>query len=501
MSRKNRGHSSAPTADENTELEGQDVTGGETSQDNAQDLTEGLENNDESNSNVGADQSGPGSEDGAGLDTDLSDDLEPSHPVSPAVGEGDDVFLVPAGVVKADGVVSIEVANAPVLETPIDETSALDKPDEQSQDGNATTDPAPEPSAETVVVEPTPDPIPAQVAEEELAPAPTPAVLPIRQRLAGKLESDALAALDNKALILFEEKRMLPNKTSHNEWPVDLRRTKDMNTWSDGALLDWLNGEISTPRGVLAEALGDELFRRYKLPSNWTLESAATFIATGVKPAYTASGVLLEDRSRDTTPLNHWTFKDIKAGLLGEIKTGTHSKDSLVKVLRQRLGLSNATSQEKILESLTTDADEASMDDTILTAKLSEFKAAMLPNGKVLSSISAGKAQVVLWNTIADVLKRDPQTFHEGWLKLLNFVNTEYSTLFTPERARKGWAQINLPTTTLATFEDVLTLLINTRHGATRMQDAKMHKIEHMLRYASEAERMNVVNFYTTHGQ
>lgn len=510
MSRKNRGNSNTPAADDNTELDSQDVTGNETTQNEAQDPTEGLETGNESNGDVDGDQSGAGSEDVAGLDADLSDDNAQPIPSPDDVAE--EVFLVPDNVVKADGVVKVEVTHAPVLEAPVNEAPAVDKPDEQGTAGDAPIEPAPEPVTEPVVTGTEPDPEPAPFVEEsnediagveepEPTPEPTPVVLPIRQRLIGQMESDALAALDNKALILFEEKRMMPTKTSHNEWPVDLRRTKDMNTWTDGALVDWLNGEIKTPRNVLAETLTDELFRRYKLPSNWTLESAATFIKTGVKPAYTTSGVLVEDRARDTTPLNHWAFKDIKAGLLGEIDTGDNSKDDLVKALRKRLGLSNATSQEKILESLTSDTDEATMDDTILDAKLNEYKAAMTPKGKVLSAVSAGEAQSVLWGIISSVLKRDPQTFHEGWVKLLNFVNSEYATLFTPERARKGWAQIKLPKTVLATFEDVLTLLIMTRHGATRMQDAKQHKIEHMLRYATEAERMNVVNFYTVHGQ
>jgi len=495
MSRKNRGQSNTPTPGDSADLQGQDVEDNETSQNDAQDLTEGLGNSDEDSSDVGSDQSWAGAEDVSGLDSDLL--LDDATQVQKLGAGAEEAFVVPSDAINADGVVSTDVTNAPSLESGVVEAPTVDSQDVQGTAGDATIEPAPEPSAETATAAPEPIPAPAPVEEA----AQDHATLPIRQRLAGLLEADALAALDNKGLILFEEKRMLPVKTSHNEWPVDLRRTKDMTTWSDGALVDWLNGEINTPRNVLAEALADELYRRYKLPANWSLESASAFIATGVKPEYTLSGVLIADRARDNTPLNHWAFKDIKAGLLDEIEIGTHSKDDLVSALRSRLGLSNATSQEKILESLNANTDEATMDDSILDARLSSFKAAMTPQGKVLSAISAGEAQASLWSIILDVLKRDPQTFQEGWVKLLNFVNTEYNTLFTPERARKGWAQIKLPKTTLATFEDVLTLLINTRNGATRMQDAKQHKIVHMLRYATEEQRMNVVNFYTVHGQ
>lgn len=507
MGRKNRGNNTdVPAEGESTELVGQVVDNEETSQAASGDVVDDVGAKDEDSSDVG----GPGAEPGTeNADLELGSDLhEDSGSVSPVDLEVDPaqpklldilspeehaaiqevIVPVESVTIAEDGAVIVNVPEVPVNEAPVPEAPAVVQPDVQSE---ASPEPAPEPEAEP---EPAPVPEEPEVAEK-------PAVVTLRQKLIGKLEADALAAFDSASLTLFDEKRVMPNKTSHNEWPVDIRRTKNMNTWTDGALVDWANGEIKTPPAVTAEALHDELYRRYRLPGNWTEAAAIEFINTGKKPEATASGVLLEDRTRSAAPLHHWTFKEIKAALLGEIDTLNHATEDLVKVLRQRMGLSNATSQENILASLTNGTDEASMDNTLLDAKLNEYKQAMTSKGANLSADTASKAQVVLYETIRKVMGRDPQAFHEGWLKLLNFVNTEYNVLFTPEKARKGWSMMQLSATAGRTFEDVLTLLLNTRHPATRAADARQHNIERMLKYVTEHERQNVIGFYQQLGQ
>lgn len=501
MSKKNRGNSPELSAEaELAELMAQDAGGEQTSQNEPEGSVIDNGTVDESNGTVGSAGSEPGTEDATGeLVTDLPADSGP---------EG----------------VSVELTNediaAPEIDGTIPETPALDNADASSEASDPASGSEPvflelapaieEPAAvpeEPVIAEQVAqvasvtkvgDAVVVEVAESEVE---RPAVQKLRERLAGVLDGDALAAFDSVALTLFDEKRVIPQKTSHLEWPVDIRRTKNMSTWTDGALVDWANGEIKTPPGIEEAALHDELYRRYRLPGNWTESAAVHYINTGVKPAYTDKGVLIEDRTRATAIIQHWTFKELKAALLGEIDTLGHATEDLVKVLRQRLGLSEATSHEKILESLNTDTDEVTMDNVLLDAKLSEFKNAITSKGANLSADSAGKAQKVLAETIRKVMAREPQAFHEGWLKLLNFVNAEYNTLFTPEKARRGWAQINLSVSAVRTYEDVLTLLINTRNPATRAQDVKQHNIERMLKYVSEADRQNVIQFYQSAGQ
>lgn len=507
MSRKNRGNNTDTSVQgADAQAVGQVADNEQTSQTAPEGAAEDNGAKDEVNSDVG----GPGDESGAeNADLELGADLHDDSGSVPAVSELADpeqpklmdilspeehaaiqevVVTAESVTIAEDGAVVVNVPEVPTDDAPVPEAPDVVQPDVQSE---ASPEPEPEPEA---------DPEPAPVSEEPEV-AEKPAVVSLRKKLAGKLEADALAAFDQAALTLFDEKRVMPNKTSHLEWPVDVRRTKSMSTWTDGALVDWANGEIKTPAGISTEVLHDELYRRYRLPGNWTEAAAVEYINTGKKPETTPSGVLLEDRARAATPLHQWTFKEIKAALLGHIDSSNHKPEDLVKVLRQRMGLSNATSQDKILETLDNGTDEATMDNTLLDAKLGEYKQAMTKKGANLSVTSAADAQVVLYETIRSVMARDPQTFHEGWLKLLNFVNTEYNVLFTPERARKGWSHLQLSQTAGRTFEDVLTLLINTRQPATRAADARQHNIERMLKYVNEHERQNVIGFYQQLGQ
>jgi len=503
MGRKNRGNTTDTSSqDDTTELVGQVADNDETSQAAPEGVADTNGNSNEDSGNVGGSGTELGTEN---ADEQLAADLPPadSQDLAPVIdntlseralatpydiADGEVVQLTDPEPPKLADILSTEeqaaiaevAAENPVAEEPLQEVVVTAESVTIAQDG--------------AVLVNVPDPVEATEVEK-------PATVSLRKKLTGKLEADALAAFDQSALTLFDEKRVMPNKTSHLEWPVDIRRTKNMATWTDGALVDWANGEIKTPPGILAETLHDELYRRYRLPGNWTEAAAIEFINTGKKPEATANGVLLEDRARSAAPLTHWTFKEIKAALLGEIDTLNHKTEDLVKVLRQRMGLSNATSQDKILDSLNNGTDEASMDNTILDAKLAEYKQAMTSKGANLSAASAGEAQVVLYNTIRSVLQRDPQQFHEGWLKLLNFVNTEYNVLFVPEKARKGWAQMKLSVAAGRTFEDILSLLINTRQPATRAQDARQYKLERILQYVTEPERQNVINFYQQLGQ
>lgn len=509
MSKKNRGNNTGTSVqDGTTEVVGQVADVNETSQEAPESALSDNGVVDESNGDVGGVGAEPGAEN---ADTELVADVSPvpesdvapvdvlTDPVAPTLGdllsteeqEALAEVIVPVESVtrNGDGSLTVNVSEEPTDDIVEPEAPALDQSNDQGEGSDDTR------TVQPPVVE-EPAPLASEPEAEEVVEPEKPAVVSQRKRLEGKLEADALAAFDAAGLTLFEEKRVMPNKTTHLEWPVDIRRNKNMTTWTDGALLDWANGEIKTPAAVSAEALWDELYRRYRLPGNWTEASAVEYLNSGKKPEATARGVLLEDRTRAASPLNHWTFKEIKAALLGEIDTLSHSKEDLVKVLRQRLGLSSATSQEKLLDSLNETTDEVTMDNTILEAKLNEYKQAMISKGANLSAASAGEAQVSLYDVIRKVMARDPQSFHEGWLKLLNFVNAEYNTLFTPIRARKGWNQMKLSVSAGRTFEFLMTLLIDTRHPATRVQDARQYNIERMLQNVTEQDRQNVIGFY-----
>lgn len=322
----------------------------------------------------------------------------------------------------------------------------------------------------------------------------------LRAKYADHLPVDALAAWDYETLYLYDTKRAMPMKTARGEWPVDVRRNRNLKTWSTGALLDWMEGKIAVTGGIDEDVIFAEIYRRNGLPGNWTHEDAVKFILEGVKPDYTVNGVLVNDRSRSAKPLEHWTHLELRSALLDEIES-KFSKDDLVVSLRKRLGLNDTYSVNRLMQTLAEASTEANMDNTLLKSKLQEFLDTM-SKGQHLTDGTAGKAHKMMWDTIRGVMQRDYAEFHEGWCILLDFINENYNKVFFPERARKGWAQIALSKGALATYEDLLTLMIATRDPATRMREAKPFILAQILRYvSSESERNNVVHFYNPEAQ
>ena len=317
----------------------------------------------------------------------------------------------------------------------------------------------------------------------------------LRTELAAVLPEIAVRAWPEEYLILYKKTGKFPDLTKRGNLPIDIRRKGDLRVWTSTELEDWLDGFIKTPNDVEPEAIQAEVFKRWKLPGNWTLDAAKAYIFKGEKPAYTKSGVLVEDATRNNSAIAHWSYKDLRAALLGEIES-RFSKDELVSHLRQRMGLNDSFGETALLKDLE-QQPEVSMDNVLLQAKLEEYKVAMTKNPQYLTEETAGKAQKMLYEAIRKVMKRDPADFTEGWLILLNFINVEYNKLFYPERARLGWSQVGLNKTALTTFEDLLTLMIFSREPRTRKAAAQIYKPEQILRHVpDERERQNVINFY-----
>ena len=317
----------------------------------------------------------------------------------------------------------------------------------------------------------------------------------LRTELTGHLPDSAIASWPEEYLILYKRTGKYPDLTKRGNLPVDIRRKGDLRVWSGSELEDWLDGFILTPRGVEPEDIQAEIYKRWKLPGNWPLAAAKAYIFNGEKPEYTKSGVLVDDATRNNSAIAHWSYKDLRAALLGEIES-RFSKDELVSHLRQRMGLNESFGETALLKDLE-QQPEVSMDDVLLKAKLEEYRVAMTKNPQYLTEETAGKAQKMLYDAIRKVMKRDPADFTEGWLILLNFINVEYNKLFYPERARIGWSQVGLNKTALSTFEDLLTLMIFSREPRTRKSAAQIYKPEQILRHVpNEQERQNVINFY-----
>lgn len=392
------------------------------------------------------------------------------------------------------------------------------EPDELPADGPEG-EPEPEPEGE----DPADEPEAPEAAPEAPAPesAPEPEVEPqadevkwlttddlvrdvteksqdLRILLAGKLSPEQLAAWSTEQLNDYKEFGLQPALTIRGNWPYDARRGHDLKSWDASVFLDFLDGLIILPKSISEDEIYDEIYRRYRLPANWPIDDAVTYIKTGVKPAYTSNNVLVKDRTRDIKTLSQWTFLEIRTALMGEIES-KFSKEELVGALRSRLGLSESYSAARLLESLNDTATEASVDNVLLKSKLDEFLAILTKDQRFLTDATVGKAHVMLYRAIRKVMQRDPQEFNEGWIIILDFINENYNKAFHPLIARKGYNFMELSAGNAATYEDLMTLMIHTRAPGSRVTNAKLYKLDQILRHVKvEAERMNVINFYAS---
>ena len=137
------------------------------------------------------------------------------------------------------------------------------------------------------------------------------------------------------------------------------------------------------------------------------------------------------------------------------------------------------------------------MYNSILRAKLDEYKTAITKNPGTQTEKTAGDCQTMLYKAIRQVTKRDHNEFVEGWNIILDFVNVNHSALFAPEKARRGWSQVALGKNQLQLFEDLLTLIIHTREPGNRSAMSKTYNLEVVLRHLPEEnERQNFFMYY-----
>jgi len=423
-------------------------------------------------------------------ENDVADSQDGADNEAPVPGDGDSNEEAPADTIAPD-------ETAPEPEPDVLEPGTEDVPDDSPTEGEevASEDPLDEsedPSEPEPIVEPEPEvePVAPKAASGKTA------LETIREELSGKLPLDALQAWDLKQLTEYKETGLQPAVTKRGNWPTDLRRGRDLRAWEPSVFLDFIEGTINVPNSMDEEEIYDEIYRRYNIPSNWTIEAATTYISGGGKPAYTANNVLVQDRMRDSKTLSQWTFLEIRTALLGEIES-KFSKEELVGALRVRLGLQETYSAKRLLENLNETPTEASVNNIMLKSKLDEFLVVMTKNPKHLTDQTAGVAQTMLYRAIRSVMQRDSQSFHEGWTIILDFINENYTKVFTEEKVRKGYSQMGISGGAAATFEDLMTLLVHTRKPASRVRDAKLYNLPNILRHVtSEQERTNVIHFY-----
>lgn len=287
-----------------------------------------------------------------------------------------------------------------------------------------------------------------------------------------------------------------PEKTQRGNWVYDARRGAVVTDWTADELLDFIEERLKFDAHFDQSLAWEEAYRRYKAPPAWTHADFREYVCTGVKPEYTESGLLVNDRQRDNKRPAHLTFKEIRGALLGEIEIKV-PREELMAQYRLRMNVGNGFSDERLLQSLPSSPTEVSMDNTFLVAKLEEYKTGMTRNDENLSEATAGQCQAMLYKAIRALLKRDYNEFNEGWNLLLDFVNENYAALFDPYKARRGWSQVNLNVSQLRFFEDLLSLVIATRSPIGRAQAARAYNLEVVMHHLPEEnERQNLQTYY-----
>lgn len=317
----------------------------------------------------------------------------------------------------------------------------------------------------------------------------------VREELKGVLPADYLAAWTDEDILAYKDVGITVPKTKDGFWVRDRRRGVNPRKWPSLELRAALRGELVYPRQVSEEDIYEALIIKYGLPGNWEYADVITFLDTGEKPAYTEAGVLIRDRSRALKRLDHWTCKELKAALVGQIES-KYDKEALLKVLKPRLGLSETYASGFLLKNLDV-TTESTMNNTLLASKLEEYKQARTKPGARLTEKSQGEAQGILYDAIRRTMKRESHEFKEGWCLILDFVHANNAKLFDGAKAFVGWAQIPMKGTQAQTFEDLLTLICATANPAERKSGAAKYQLKTILQYVvNEQERNNIIAFY-----
>lgn len=333
-------------------------------------------------------------------------------------------------------------------------------------------------------------------APEEPAPKDM-SVSQLRAKLEPIVGKDSASAWSREEMILYFEKGVQPSKTSRGNWIYDARRGLRVTLWSASELLDFVEGRLNLGLHTDEELVWDEVYSRYKVPTNWSREALRQFVCDGSIPEYTPAGVLINDRMRDQKKLGHLTYAEIKAALLKQIDV-KFSDSELIGQYRTRLGIGKSISDARLLAELPNQPNEVSMDNVILRSKLEEYKVGFTKNPTHLTEKTAGDCQGMLYKAVRDVMRREYADFAEGWNIILDFINDHYALLFSAEKARRGWPSVALSSQQLALFEDVLTLMIHTRDPKYRAQAAATYNLETILRHLPiESERRNLFMYYT----
>ena len=318
----------------------------------------------------------------------------------------------------------------------------------------------------------------------------------IIEELTGILPQRALDEWTLRALLDYKDHGIRVELSKRNNYKYSRKRAVKVSDWSTDELLDWMEGDVVPHRSTRTEDLWDEIYLRWKIPSDYTEEAAKAFILDNVVPETTDKGILIEDRRREKTSLLDLTYPELCSIYLDEVSSSFSKTE-----VKERLKTITRTISEEQFEKVINRFKEGNKNMTTLTDQmigvLESRKELYIKYGDRVTDDKLANNTKAIYNNLRRVMKADYAEFSEAWRSLLKYVDNNYSLLFNPSQIRRGWYMVELSQANVAVLDRLLTLIVGTRNASTRRSDIKMYNMDHILELViNSKERENMIGFY-----
>lgn len=318
----------------------------------------------------------------------------------------------------------------------------------------------------------------------------------IIEELDGILPKRALDEWTLRALMDYKDHGIQVELSKRNNYKYSRKRPVKVSEWSVDELMDWMEGNVVPHRSTREEDLWDEIYLRWKIPSDYTEEATKEFIFNNVVPEATDKGILIEDRRRNKSSLLDLTYPELCSIYLDEVPS-TFSKTEV----KDRLKTITRTISEEQFEKVINRFKEGNKNMTTLTDQmigvLEARKELYIKYGDRVTDDKLANNTKAIYNNLRRVMKADYAEFSEAWRSLLKYVDNNYNLMFNPSQIRRGWFMVELSQANVAVLDRLLTLIVGTRNAATRRNDVKMFNMDHILELIlNSKERENMIGFY-----
>lgn len=318
----------------------------------------------------------------------------------------------------------------------------------------------------------------------------------IIEGLTGILPQRALDEWTLRALLDYKDHGIRVELSKRNNYKYSRKRAVKVSDWSTDELLDWMEGDVVPHRSTRTEDLWDEIYLRWKIPSDYTEEAAKAFILDNVVPETTDKGILIEDRRREKTSLLDLTYPELCSIYLDEVSSSFSKTE-----VKERLKTITRTISEEQFEKVINRFKEGNKNMTTLTDQmigvLESRKELYIKYGDRVTDDKLANNTKAIYNNLRRVMKADYAEFSEAWRSLLKYVDNNYSLMFNPSQIRRGWYMVELSQANVAVLDRLLTLIVGTRNASTRRSDIKMYNMDHILELViNSKERENMIGFY-----